>query len=68
MSSSKISLENNLDKDRSLLRVWSNILKKRVSHSARLFSSFMLFFTKLLVAHHNIGSIYDCISGRWSEP
>jgi hypothetical protein len=68
MTSAKLSMENNLDKNRSLRRAWSNIIKKRVSGSARLFSSFMLFFTKMLVAHHNIVSIYDCISGRWSEP
>ena len=27
----------------------------------------MLFFTKLLVAHINIISIFDCITGTWSS-
>jgi hypothetical protein len=28
----------------------------------------MLFFTKLLVAHSNIISVFDCITGTWSKP
>ena len=27
----------------------------------------MLFFTKLLVAHSNISSVFDCITGTWSS-
>ena len=36
-SSEKICLENNLDKEKSMRQFWSNILKSRVSGSAKLF-------------------------------
>jgi hypothetical protein len=57
-----------MGKTSALGRVWNNIKKGRVSGSAKLFPSFLLFFTKLVVAHHNIVSVFDCITGRWSAP
>ena len=61
-------VENKLDKLKATRQVWGRVLKSRVSATARLFPCFMLFFTKLLVAHSNIISVFDCITGMWSVP
>jgi len=55
------------DPERARKVAWSGIVDNKVSQSVKLFTTFMLFFTKMIVAHHNILSVYDIVLNRWTN-
>lgn len=45
---------------------WAGIVDNKVAQHVKVFQTFLLFFTKMVVAHHNIISIYDIVTNRWT--
>jgi hypothetical protein len=65
--SSAIKLDKTRDPERGRRVYWAGIKHNKLNQSVKIFTTFCLFFTKMVVAHNNIISAYDIIKERWES-
>ena len=65
--SSKIVLDKTSDEEGSRNKYWKSLSLNKLNQSVKIFTTFCLFFTKMVVAHNNIVSTYDIILNKWEQ-
>lgn len=62
-----VPIDTGLSRRQSLNKKWKMINNNQLSRSFNLYPSFTLFFTKMLLAHSNMVSIYDLLKEKWTS-
>jgi len=65
--SQSVPVPQELNNKQSVNKLWLRIGQNSVSQTMNLYPSFLLFFTKMIVAHQNIVSIFDLLESKWTE-
>ena len=66
-TSRMIQIEAKQKQSQAVKEQWIAIQGNRLCQNAKLFPCFHLLFTKMIVAHHNMVSIYDLTKKEWEK-